>query len=170
MPKTTAPPAPPKPVYSNLTPFEELNPEELIDTLLRPTQDPILDRIRSITFSSLNTEDPTNQSRGVFRGIQILFSLGKGHFLKHAVSLDSKWIEQQDITQDSLKGRSLSSIVEDNSAYSRLYNEYLKVYSKKSFFREDLMGLCNVEDVVPASSRPIARLLLLIIISTRFEV
>ena len=162
-------PPPPTPEVLNNTVFTESNPKDLIDTLLRPTQHPMLDRIRSITFSSLNTEDPTNETRGVFRGIQLLFSLGKGHFLKHAVSLDSKWLEQQDITKDEIKGRPLSSIVEDNSAYERLFNEYLKIYSKDSNFRKDLIGLCNVEDVVPKAARPIVRLLLLIIISTRFE-
>ena len=148
---------PPTPEVLNNTAFTESNPESLIDTLLRPTQDPMLNRIRSITFSSLNNEDPTNESKGVFRGIQLLFSLGKGHFLKHAVSLDSTWLEQQDLT------------IEDNSAYERLFNEYLKIYSKKPNYRKDLIGLCDVSDVVPKEARPIVRLLLLIIISTRFE-
>lgn len=162
--------APPAPTTLNTSPFNESNPKSLIDKILRPVQDPMLNRIRSITFSSLNTEDPTNEARGVFRGIQLLFSLGKGQFLKHAVSLDSKWLEQQDLTSDSIKGRTLSSIVEDNSAYERLFKEYLKVYSRRPEYRKDLIGLCDVSDIVPKSARPIARLLLLIIISTKFEV
>lgn len=164
------PSKPPTPEELNPTPFTESDPAALVSKLLRPTEDPMLDRIRSITFSTLNTEEPLNASRGVFRGIQILFSLGKGHFLKHAMSIDSKWLEQQDITQDLIKGQSLSDIVKNNSAYERLFIEYHKIYSKKANYRKDLIGLCNVADIVPKSARPLARLLLLIVISTRFEV
>ena len=66
------------------SPFLTSDPESIVERLLASVQDERLDRIRSITFSSLNTEDPFNSARGAFRGLQIIFSLGKGHFLKQA--------------------------------------------------------------------------------------
>lgn len=148
--------------------FSESDPQVIIDKLLESVQDERLDRIRSITFSSLNTEDPFNSTRGVFRGLQIIFSLGKGQFLKHAFSFSPEWLESIDFKNDKVQGSSLKSLADNNSAYSRLYSEYLKIYSSKPDFRSDLIGLCNVEDLRPASLRPLVKLLLLIVVSSKF--
>lgn len=148
--------------------FIESNPKSIIDKLLEPVQDTRLDRIRSITFSSLNTEDPFNTSRGVFRGLQVVFSLGKGHFLKQAFGFSPEWLESVDFLDTKVKGRSLKSLSRDSAAYARLYKEYLKVYSAQPYFRKDLIGLCTVEDVNPVSLRPLVQLLLLLVISSKF--
>ena len=148
--------------------LSDSSPEILVAKLLESVQDERLDRIRSITFSSLNTEDPFNESRGVFRGLQVIFLAGRGHFLKQAFSFTPEWLESVDFTDTKVKGRSLKSLAGDRDAYSRLYKEYLNIYSLKPSFREDLIGLCNVEDVKPDTLRPLVRLLLLIVISSNF--
>jgi len=158
----------PVPDNLNSSPFTQSNPEKIVSKLLEPVQDERLDQIRSITFSSLNTEDPFNTSRGVFRGVQIIFSVGKGHFLKHAFGVTPEWLESVDFIDSKVQGRSLKSLAADSAAYGRLYREYLKVYSATPSFRKDLIGLCTVEDIKPVALRPLVQLLLLIVISSKF--
>jgi hypothetical protein len=148
----------------------DIHPEAVEDKLLEPTGNSVLDEIRTFTFLSLNDSSPASSRLGIRRAIQILYSAGMGYFITHTFSFSDEWIKSITSDDDSIEGKSLASIMSGNSAaYERFYREYKKLYSKMAHYDEDYIKLSNISTCTPLIALPLLRLLMLIIISTKFE-
>ena len=156
-----------RPTELNPTPFSTIDPSDTATKLLNSTGDDLLDRIREITFSSLSNAELDPVFSGAIRALHLLFTLGKAQYIRNVFGLEEDWIRSLDIESQEFSAKTLQDIIQDNPAYERLFREYLDRYSTKSFFRSDLIGLCDLEDIKPVSARPVARLLMLILVSTR---
>lgn len=128
-----------------------------------------LDTIRSITWTSLNDDPTPTQDKGIRRAIQILYNCGQGFFITHAFNFSEDYLKTINFADDSIQGKSLADIVTNNDAYKRLFKEYRKVYSSQPYFNPNLVKLADVDEVVPSVAKDIVKLLLLLVVSTKFE-
>lgn len=128
-----------------------------------------LDRIRSITLSSLVDGDAFDDYSGARRALQILYSCGKGHFITHAFGFSDDFFSTLRADSESISGKPLSKIIEDGQAHGLLYREYLKGYSKQPYYNPELVGLTKDIRCFPQGAESIVRLLLLLVVSIRLE-
>ena len=150
-------------------PFSRIDTELIIAKTKEPLGEPTLDKIRTVTFLSLNKDVEPNLDKGILRGIQLLYSLGLGFFITHSFSFSDDVLRNKIPEDSSINGKSLAEILEGKAAYALMYKEYLKIYSKGTNYREDLAKLSNIESVSPAKAKDLARLLILIFVSSKFE-
>jgi hypothetical protein len=128
-----------------------------------------LDTIRSITWTSLNDDPTPTQDKGIRRAIQILYNCGQGFFITHAFNFSEDYLKTISFSDDSIQGKSLTDIATNNAAYKRLFKEYRKVYTSQPYFNENLVKLADVDEVVPSIAKDVVKLLLLLVVSTKFE-
>tara|TARA_R100000278_G_C5445408_1_gene155276 strand:- start:153 stop:644 length:492 start_codon:yes stop_codon:yes gene_type:complete len=151
-------------------PFTESDPELIISKTKEDLGDPVLDRIRRIAFISLNRDgiEPSVE-KGILRGIQLLYSLGLGFLFSHIFSFSDDEVQKLTLDNTSINGKPLNELLENKSAYRLMYKEYLRIYSKKSYYRDDLARLSFIDSVSPIDATELAKLLILIFVSSKFE-
>ena len=154
----------------SLNPLVEVSTENIESKLSEPVGDSLLDSIREQTFLSLSDKSTPDLSSGIRRAVQLLYSSGKGYILTHIFSFSPEWIKETYLYDTDIEGKSLSSILEENSiAYSRLYVEYKKRYVTLSYCKPEYLDLADISDCTPQGALPIIKLLILIIVSTKIE-
>jgi hypothetical protein len=150
-------------------PFVTTRLEPVVNKLMENVGVKEMDRIRSITWTSLNDNLVPSSDKGVRRAIQLLYNCGQGFFITHAFNFSEDHLKTINFTDDSIQGKSLAEITTNNEAYRRLFKEYRKLYSKQPYFSPDLVKLADIDEVLPANAKDIVKLLLLLVISTKFE-
>lgn len=130
---------------------------------------PELDKIRSITLSSLVEGDPFDDYSGARRAVQILYSCGKGHFITHAFGFSDEFLSTLRADSESISGKPLSELVKDGYAHGLLYREYFKGYSREPYFNPEFASLTKDVTCYPPAAENLVRLLLLLVISIRLE-
>lgn len=150
-------------------PFMSTDPAKVVSKLAEPVGVEELDNIREITFSSLNTETPVDLDNGVMRAVQLLYTLGLGFFIRHAFGFSDDFLQKLRHDDSSIKGKPLKEILENSEAYEALFREYKKVYARQPYYNADLVKLCEIEKVYPSKALALVKLLMLVVISTKFE-
>lgn len=130
---------------------------------------PELDRIRSITFTSLVKGDPFDELSGARRAIQILYSCGKGHFITHAFGFTDDFFSSLRADSEPISGKPLKEIIADGQAHDLLYRQYLKIYSQQKYYNPDLVNITKDIRCFPQPAEYIVKLLLLLVLSIRLE-
>jgi len=151
-----------------MNPFQTVDYSNLLDKISEPLGVPELDVIREFTLSSLCVDSPTAR-RGSLRAVHLLYSLGLGSILTHAFGFSDDRLMKLDCFSLEFPGKSLRRIADNNSAYTSMYNKYLGMYSKQPGANTDLIELSKIESTKPGLALPIAKLLLLLVASCKFE-
>ena len=155
------------PYIPKVSAFVESNIEVVVSRLLEPIGNSQLDKIRSVVFNSLTSNPSFDSTKGVKRAIHLLYNLGQGYIVSHFFGFSDEELRLLPSSDSSLEGKSVSELSLSANTYDLLFREYLKAYLTLPDAKKDLVGLTSDISVFPTACKPLIKLLILLIISTK---